>query len=82
MYSSNQYQLNQRTFDVDRSRSLGIIGASLGLGQRLKWPDDYFQLSQTIAYQSFKLNDYGFRVGAAILNNGTLNNLVLQCDNF
>ena len=75
VYSSNQYQLNQRTFDVDRSRSLGIIGASLGLGQRLKWPDDYFQLSQTIAYQSFKLNDYGFRVGAAILNNGTLNNL-------
>ena len=75
IYSSNQYQLNPQTFDVDRSRSLGIMGASLGLGQRLKWPDDYFQLSQAIAYQSFKLNDYGFRVGPAILNNGTLNNL-------
>lgn len=75
VYSSNQYQLNPRTYDVDRSRSLGIIGASIGLGQRLKWPDDYFQLSQSIAYQSFKLNDYGFRVGNAILSNGTLNNL-------
>jgi len=75
VYSSNQYQLNPQTFDVDRDRSLGIIGASVGLGQRLKWPDDYFQLSQTIAYQSFKLNDYGFRVGNSILDNGTLNNL-------
>lgn len=75
IYSSNQYQLNPQTFDVDRDRSLGIIGASIGLGKRLKWPDDYFQLSQTISYQSFKLNDYGFRVGADILDNGTLNNL-------
>jgi outer membrane protein insertion porin family len=75
VYSSNQYQLNPQTFDVDRDRSLGIIGASVGLGKRLKWPDDFFQLSQTVSYQSFKLNDYGFRVGADILNNGTLNNL-------
>lgn len=75
VYSSNQFQINPQTFDVDRDRSLGIVGASIGLGQRLKWPDDYFQLSQTIAYQSFNLNNYGFRVGSDILNNGTLNNL-------
>lgn len=75
IYSSNQYQLNPQTFAVDRSRSLGIIGASVGLGKRLKWPDDFFQLSQSIAYQSFKLNNYGFRVGTDVLNNGTLNNL-------
>ena len=75
IYSSSQFQLNPQTFQVDRDRSLGIIGASIGLGQRLKWPDDYFQLSQTISYQSFNLDNYGFRVGANILNNGTLNNL-------
>lgn len=75
VYSSNQFQINPQTFDVDRDRSLGIVGASVGLGQRLKWPDDFFQLSQTIAYQSFNLNNYGFRVGNDILNNGTLNNL-------
>lgn len=75
IYSSNQYQLNPQTFDVDRSRSLGIVGASVGLGKRLKWPDDYFQLSQTISYQSFKLNNYGFNVGGNVLSNGTLNNL-------
>ncbi|PQB08211.1 outer membrane protein assembly factor BamA [Polaribacter filamentus] len=75
VYSSNQYQFNFQTGDVDKSQSLGIIGASLGLGQRLNWPDDYFQLSQTVSYQSFNLSNYGFRVGANILNNGTLNNL-------
>lgn len=75
VYQSKQFQLNPQTFDVDRDRSLAITGASVGLGKRLKWPDDYFQLSQTISYQSFNLNDYGFRVGADILSNGTLNNL-------
>jgi outer membrane protein insertion porin family len=75
VYSSSQYQFNFQTGVVDRNQSLGIIGASVGLGQRLNWPDDFFQLSQTISYQSFNLNNYGFRVGTDILNNGTLNNL-------
>ncbi|MBU3010673.1 outer membrane protein assembly factor BamA [Polaribacter vadi] len=75
IYSSNQYQYDFTTGVVDKSQSLGIVGASLGLGQRLKWPDDYFQLSQTISYQSFNLNNYGFRVGTDVLSNGTLNNL-------
>jgi outer membrane protein insertion porin family len=75
VYSSSQYQFNFQTGDVDKNQSLGIIGASVGLGQRLNWPDDFFQLSQTISYQSFNLNNYGFRVGTDILNNGTLNNL-------
>ncbi len=75
VYSSNQFQINPQNFQVDKSQSLGIIGASIGLGKRLKWPDDFFQLSQSISYQSFKLNNYGFRVGSNILSNGTLNNL-------
>ena len=75
VYQSNQFQINPQTYDVDKDRKLGITGASIGLGQRLKWPDDFFQLSQTISYQSFQLKNYGFRVGDNILNNGTLNNL-------
>jgi outer membrane protein insertion porin family len=75
VYSSNQYQLDTQTFDVDKSRSLGIIGASVGLGERLKWPDDYFQLSQTISYQALKSNNYNFGLAGINLNNGTLNNL-------
>jgi outer membrane protein insertion porin family len=75
VYQSNQFQINRQTNDVDKDKKLGITGASIGLGQRLKWPDDFFQLSQTISYQSFQLKNYGFRVGAKVLNNGTLNNL-------
>ena len=75
IYQSTQFQLNPQTYDVDKDRKLGITGASIGLGQRLKWPDDFFQLSQTISYQSFQLKNYGFRVGDNVLNNGTLNNL-------
>lgn len=75
VYSSKQFQLNPQNFDVDRSRSLGIAGASVGLAKRLQWPSDYFTLSQTVSYQSFNLNDYQFRVGQDILSDGDLNNL-------
>lgn len=75
IYSSKQFQLNPLSFNVDRSRSLGIVGASLGLAKRLQWPSDYFTLSQTISYQAFNLNDYQFRVGQDILSDGNLNNL-------
>ena len=75
VYSSNQFGINNTTFDVDKSQSLNIIGASVGLGQRLKWPDDFFQLSQTISYQALVVSDYSFGLGGIRIDNGTLNNL-------
>lgn len=75
IYNSNQYQYDYTTGIIDKDQSLKIIGATIGLGRRLQWPDDYFQLSQTISYQSFNLSNYGFRVGTDILSNGNLNNL-------
>ncbi|MCI2229022.1 outer membrane protein assembly factor BamA [Polaribacter sp. MSW13] len=75
VYSSNQYGINNTTYDVDKSQSLNIIGASVGLGKRLKWPDDFFQLSQSISYQALKVNNYSFGLGGVLINNGTLNNL-------
>ena len=75
IYSSNQYGLNRSTFAVDKSQSLGIIGVSLGLGKRLKWPDDYFTLSQTISYQAYNVSNYGFGLGTNVIQNGNLNNL-------
>lgn len=78
IYNSNQYQFDFSTGIVDRDQRLSIYGASLGLGKRLQWPDDYFQLSQTLSYQSFNLENYGFRVGTDILSNGSLNNLSYQ----
>lgn len=75
IYNSNQYQFDFNTGRVDQSQSLRIIGASIGLGKRLQWPDDYFMLSQQLSYQSFNLSNYGFRVGTEFLDNGNLNNL-------
>ncbi|WP_024741563.1 outer membrane protein assembly factor BamA [Tenacibaculum maritimum] len=77
LYKSNQYQFNSRINRVNKSQSLSILGASLGLGKRLQWPDDYFTLSQSISYQRIDLNNYAYRVGNsnAILRQGNLNNL-------
>jgi len=77
VYLSNQYRFDYTTYDVNKDESLSIIGASIGLGKRLKWPDDYFTLSQNISYQRIELQDYGYRVGSSnnILSQGDLNNL-------
>lgn len=45
-------------------QSLNIAGVSVGLGRRLKKPDDYFTLYQEVSYQYYVLNNYG-----AIFNN-------------
>lgn len=51
--------------DIDGTRienplrqSLNIIGASVGLGQRLRWPDDYFISRLTLSYQQYDLNNW------------------------
>lgn len=48
-----------------------ITGASIGLGRRLTWPDDYFTLLNQVSYQHYRLNDYDY----FIAENGTFNNL-------
>ncbi len=39
-------------------QELGIYGASVGLGKRLRWPDDYFFLNLTSSYQRYVLNNW------------------------
>ncbi len=40
--------------------SLKTTGVTVGLGKRLKWPDDYFTLYQAIDFQRYKLYNYTF----------------------
>ncbi|NMC37231.1 MAG: outer membrane protein assembly factor BamA [Bacteroidales bacterium] len=40
--------------------SMIIDGASIGLGKRLAWPDDFFSLYGELSYQRYKLNDYSY----------------------
>ena len=78
VYTSNQYRFNFRTNTVDKDQSLSILGAQVGLSKRLKWPDDFFSLSQSISYQRIALNNYNYPVGSSrtdFINKGDLNNL-------
>ena len=52
------------------------IGASVGLGKRLKWPDDNFSLYQEVTFQKFNVvNASGYIQG---LSNGSANNAYLK----
>lgn len=55
--------------------SLDVIGAQIGLGQRWKKPDDWFQMRASLSYQNFNLNNYGSFFS---FSNGRSNNLAVQ----
>jgi len=59
-----------------------ILGGSIGLGTRLKWPDDNFILSGTINLQRLSLDNYtrgGFQLGdGSRLINGNYNNFSIN----
>lgn len=42
--------------------SMHIAGLSIGLGSRLKWPDDYFVVNQTVSFQRLTFNNYPYLV--------------------
>ena len=57
-----QFQYNYLTREVDRDQRFVINGITLGLAKRLQWPDDSFQLSHALSYQSYELQNYfGFQ---------------------
>lgn len=51
-------QTNGQAKDSDTRQSMQISGASIGLGKRLSWPDDYFTLYQDISFQNYKLDNF------------------------
>jgi len=57
---------------------LDIIGATLGIGKRLTWPDDYFILRQSLSYQNYDLRN--FSSGGVVFDfiNGNSNVLAYQ----
>ena len=52
-YYSNGYSRDDELFG-----SFRVTGMTLGLGQRLKWPDDYFTLYQGVSYMRYRLKNY------------------------
>ena len=59
----------------DLRQSLEIMGLQVGLGQRLKKPDDWFAMNVALSYQHFVLNDYGVFFS---FSDGKSNNLALN----
>jgi outer membrane protein insertion porin family len=55
--------------------SIKITGASIGLGKRLKWPDDYFTLYTDLSYQYYDLNNFG---SVFTFSNGFSNNISVR----
>lgn len=49
-----------------------ISGVSLSLVNKLKWPDDYFQMSHTISYEYYKVKNWS---GYYVFRNGYANSL-------
>ena len=43
--------------------SMKLSGATISLGRRLKWPDDYFTLNNSIAFQDYSLIEQNGRFG-------------------
>ncbi len=52
-------QSNGVDSDSEDYASLTINGITLGLGKRVKWPDDYFTIYHTISLQNYTLKNYG-----------------------
>ncbi len=41
-----------------KTESMIIDGASIGLGKRLEWPDDFFSIYGELSYQRFNMNNF------------------------
>jgi len=68
-----QYFYDFANREADRDRRFLITGGSIGLAQKLKWPDDFFVLSQAISFQHYNLQNYN--TGLFTFGDGYSNNL-------
>lgn len=68
-------QSNGVSYTEGNRQSINITGVSVGLGKRLKRPDDFFTIFHEVSYQYYTLRNY---VGTFLFANGNSNNLSFQ----
>jgi len=56
--SSNSGSSSLYQSEMDPGKYMRTIGASLGYGKRLSWPDDYFTFNGELSYQLFMLKKW------------------------
>jgi len=71
--STTQYRYDYFTRKADKSQSFQIKGFNLGIAKRLRVPDDYFVLSQSVSYQYYNLKNYF--TGLFTFGNGESHNI-------
>ena len=69
---NNNYYNNYESY-LDDDKYVQMLGFSIGWGKRLRWPDDYFQLSASLSYQRYMLRDWRY----FLISNGNCNNINL-----
>ncbi|MDR1756908.1 MAG: BamA/TamA family outer membrane protein [Culturomica sp.] len=69
-YYNSYYVGNQRDM-YDDSQLMTTFGVSVGLGRRVKWPDDFFTMYTEVSYQRYNLKNWPYY----IFSNGKSNNL-------
>ena len=68
-YGSSYYNNFESYYDPDKY--VKLLGASLGWGKRLRWPDDYFTLSLSVGYTRYMLKNWNY----FLVSTGNCNNL-------
>ena len=73
---SKQFLYGGFNGSVDKSKSFNITSLSVGTARRLKVPDDYFTLSNSVSFQYYDLNNYNS--GLFTFGNGSSRNLAFN----
>lgn len=71
-YGNYGYYNNYESY-YDPDKFITILGASVGWGTRMHWPDDYFTFFAELSYTRYKLKQWDY----FLINNGTCNNINL-----
>ncbi len=66
-------QNTEARFSPIGAGSFTVNSATVGLGRRLTWPDNYFTLSNSLSYKVYKLDNYFQQIGALPFNTGVSN---------
>ena len=69
-YNSSMYNYDSM---LDDDKTMKVFGAAIGWGKRLRWPDDYFQLSAQLGFTRYMLRDWKY----FYIQNGNCNNINL-----
>ncbi len=70
-YYNHSYYVNSSKDLYDDNQLMTTFGVSVGLGRRVKWPDDYFTMYNEVSFQRYQLKNWPYY----IMSNGNSNNL-------